>query len=59
MILQDLGIPSEEGESMMYQKLIMEIYGFFGISLTIGDTYRSSHYNDTCLSELKIILEEF
>ena len=59
MILQDLGIPPEEGEGLMYQKLIMDVYGFFGIRITIRDVYRGTHYDDTCLSELNLLLEEF
>ncbi len=59
MILKDLGISPEEGESLMYQKLILEVYGFFGIRLTIGEIYRGSHYDDTCLSEISLTLEEF
>ena len=59
MILQDLGIPPEEGDGWMYSKLIMDFYGFFGIRLTIDSVYPGSHYNDTCLAELKFQLEEF
>ena len=59
MILQDLGIPPEEGDGLMYRKLIMDIYGFFGIRLTIDDVYPGSHYNDTCLAELQFELEDF
>ena len=59
MILQDLGIPPEEGDGWIYRKLIMEFYGFFGIRLTIDSVYPGSHYNDTCLAELNFQLEEF
>ena len=59
MILRDLGIPPEESESLMYQKLIMEMYGFFAIRISIGEIYKGSHYDDTCLAELSLELEEF
>ena len=59
IILQDLGIPPKKGDGWMYRKLIMDMYGFFGIRLTIDSVYPGSHYNDTCLSELQFQLEEF
>ncbi len=59
MILKDLGIPPEEGDSLMYRKLIMEMYGFFGIRIAIAEVYPGTHYNDTCLAELELEFEDF
>ncbi len=59
MILQDLGISPEEGDALMYRKLILEMYGFYGLRLTINEVYAGTHYNDTCIAELKLELEEF
>ncbi len=59
MILQDLGIPPEEGDSLMYRKLVMDFYGFFGIRITLDDVYPGTHYDDTCISEISFELEDF
>jgi hypothetical protein len=59
MILDDLGI-SSAGEMSVYDKfLIMEIYGFFALRITIEDVYPGTHYDDTCVSEIELTLEEF
>ena len=59
MILDDLGISSSEETGYFDQKLIMEIYGFFALRITIRDVYSGSHYDDTCVSEIELTLEEF
>lgn len=59
MILDDLGISPEGEMSACDRSLIMEIYGFFALRITIGSVYSGTHYDDTCISEVELMLEEF
>ncbi len=54
MILSDLGIENAEYLEAENIKLIMEIYGFIGLKLTVEDVYPGSRYEDTCISEIEI-----
>ena len=59
MMLRETGVPGPEYLEYMNFLVMMEAYGFMGIRMTILDVYRGSHYNDTCLAELSLNLEEF
>jgi hypothetical protein len=59
MALGELGIPKNEWRDPLNQELIREIFGFFGVKITIEDVYKGTHYHDTCVSELEFGLEEF
>lgn len=60
MMLEETGLSEDtlfsDGTSL---RLMTEVYGFIALRLSIDDVYRGSHYNDTCLSELSLELEEF
>ncbi len=54
MILTELGIELEDYTALPNMLLIMEMYGFTGLKLTISDVYPGSRYEDTCISELEL-----
>ena len=58
MILADLGLSEAAAKVPVNQKLIMEVYGFFALELTIDEVYPGSHYDDTCISEIEFELED-
>lgn len=59
MILDELGISRDDELSSMNLDLIREVYGFYCIRITIEDVYRGTHYDDTCVSEIELALEDF
>ena len=59
MILDDLGISATDEISYFESILIMEVYGFFAARVTIDSVYSGTHYNDTCISEIILALEDF
>ncbi|MBB6482435.1 NADase-type glycan-binding domain-containing protein [Spirochaeta isovalerica] len=59
MISLDLDFESNSELSDADYSLIMEIFGFYALKLTIADVYRGDLYSDTCISELAVDLEPF
>jgi hypothetical protein len=59
MVLNDLGISSTNKIKDSDLDLIMEIYGFYALRITIRDVYAGTNYNDTCISEIELTLEDF
>jgi hypothetical protein len=59
MILDDLGISPFEEFNGINLNLIMELYGFFALSITIREVYDGTNYDDTCISEIELTLEDF
>ncbi|MBF9018014.1 MULTISPECIES: hypothetical protein [unclassified Oceanispirochaeta] len=59
MMREETGLALEDFNSDMDLLLMMEIYGFLALKLTIQDVYRGSRYNDSCLSEISLQLEDF
>jgi hypothetical protein len=59
MILDEIGLTEDNYENPENLYLIMELYGFLALRLTIRDVYEGSRYNDTCLAEMKFDLDEF
>lgn len=59
MMLEETGLSQEEYLSDYNLLLILDIYGFFALQIRIKDVYKGSKYNDTCLSEISLQLEDF
>jgi len=59
MMLEEAGLAEDSSASELNQMLLMELYGFFAFRMTISDIYPGSVYDDTCLTELQLVLEEF
>ncbi|MDA3955447.1 hypothetical protein [Oceanispirochaeta sp.] len=59
MILDEIGLTEDNYDNPENLYLIMELYGFLALRLTIRDVYEGSRYNDTCLAEMKFDLDEF
>ena len=54
MILTELGIEETDFSALPNMMLIMEMYGFTGLKLTVADVYPGSRYEDTCISEIEV-----
>ena len=54
MILNELGIEESDYSALPNMLLIMEMYGFIGLKLTVTDIYPGSRYDDTCISEIGV-----
>ena len=54
MVLNELGIDKSDYSALPNMLLIMEMYGFTGIKLTVSDIYPGSRYEDTCISEIEV-----
>jgi hypothetical protein len=59
MMLEETGLSKEEYLSDMNLMLMIELYGFYALQITIKDVYKGSRYNDSCLSEISLQLEDF
>lgn len=59
MMLEETGLSKEEYLSDINLLLMIEIYGFYALQITIKDVYKGSRYNDSCLSEIFLQLEDF
>ncbi|MDC7234032.1 MAG: hypothetical protein PQJ58_12435 [Spirochaetales bacterium] len=60
MMLQETGLSDNTlFTDDMSLRLLMEVYGFFALRVTIRDVYKGSRYDDTCISEISLELEEF
>ena len=53
--LKNMGMSQEDYTTQENTRLITEKYGFIGYKITIGEVYRGSAYDDTCVSEIKIV----
>ena len=55
MILEELGIQPKDYKALPNMLLIMEMYGFTGLKITVSDVYPGTKYDDTCVSEIGVV----
>ncbi|MDA3809224.1 MAG: hypothetical protein PF518_02725 [Spirochaetaceae bacterium] len=59
MILMELNLEKKSLLNESDIKLIMEIFGYYALKLTITDVYMGDRYRDTCISELYLDLVDY